>query len=226
MPVPSRCAANWIFARSHVTRRWRSCPVQGNAEPCHSCRGAIATRKGGDQAPCSASVGGAGALPGRRPHAHQRTGATRVPRAPPAGRNALPSGPSALARVQRRGSRQIPWSQWRSVPGCSWRACGSRVFAAVAGRGARSDGRLWSGWRPCSVKGRRWRCWHGARSFCWLFSDPTTRRGYETGTPGIPQDPAGIPGCGEGRRSIRSSAASAAARSGPRRTSRCSMRSS
>src|SRR5262249_55069573 len=43
---------------------------------------------------------------------------------------------------------------------------------------------------------------------------------------GLPQDPAGIPGRGEGRRSMRSSAASAAARSGPRRPSRCSMTSS
>jgi hypothetical protein len=42
------------------------------------------------------------------------------------------------------------------------RAGGSRARGR-RGRGGRSGGRSWSGWRPCSGRGRRWRCRHGAR---------------------------------------------------------------
>jgi hypothetical protein len=62
-------------------------------------------------------------------------------------------------RRPRSVHQRPPWT----LPGTQLVEQVDRVLASVAGEVAVSSGRSWSGWRPCSGRGRRWRCRHGAR---------------------------------------------------------------
>jgi hypothetical protein len=66
-------------------------------------------------------------------------------------------------RLRASVSTQRPPASTMDVVRSSARRAGGSRARVRRGRGGRSGGRSWSGWRPCSGKGRRWRCRHGAR---------------------------------------------------------------
>jgi hypothetical protein len=60
-------------------------------------------------------------------------------------------------------STQRPPASTVAVVRRSARRAGGLHARVRRARSGRNGGRSWSGWRPCSERGRRWRCRHGAR---------------------------------------------------------------